>query len=150
MPEPENPAPEAPAPGSPAPAAPRPLRAGTILALALLALLALVLGRRGAEPPAPSPAAANAASDYVLIDNRTAEEFAAGHLPGAHNLPYDDIAQTIAAVAPDKNAAIKLYCRSGRRSGIAKETLGKMGYAKVENLGGMPDAAKALGLAVVK
>lgn len=148
MPEPENPAPEATAQGSPAPAAPRPLCAGTILALALLALLALVLGRRGAEPP--TPAAANTASDYVLIDNRTAEEFAAGHLPGAHNLPYDDIAQTIAAVAPDKNAAIKLYCRSGRRSGIAKETLGKMGYVKVENLGGMPDAAKALGLAIVK
>lgn len=86
---------------------------------------------------------------FVLVDNRTPEEYAAGHLPGARNLPYDGIADTIGAAAPRKNTRIKLYCRSGRRSGIAKETLEKLGYTAVENLGGMDAAGEILGLTPV-
>lgn len=86
----------------------------------------------------------------IIIDNRTAEEFADGHLVDAILLPYDEIEKKIAAVAPDKNAMIKLYCRSGRRSGIAKTALEKMGYKNVENLGSKENAAKILELKITK
>lgn len=86
----------------------------------------------------------------VLIDNRTPEEFSAGHLPRAINLPYDTIGEHIAEKVPNKNQVIKMYCRSGRRTGIAKTTLEKLGYTRVENLGGMESAAKTLGVAVEK
>ncbi|MCA1929665.1 rhodanese-like domain-containing protein [Rheinheimera sp.] len=71
----------------------------------------------------------------LWIDVRTAEEFQAGHLEGAINIPYDEIAERIEAVGADKSAEIKLYCRSGRRSGIALETLRSMGYNNASNAG---------------
>ena len=71
----------------------------------------------------------------LWIDVRTAEEYQAGHLEGAINIPYDEIKQKISAVSTDKTADILLYCRSGRRSGIALETLRSLGYSKVTNAG---------------
>lgn len=72
----------------------------------------------------------------VLIDVRTADEFASGALPGATLIPHGDIATRIAEVAPDKNTPVVLYCRSGRRSGIAQDTLQSLGYTQVINAGG--------------
>jgi phage shock protein E len=71
----------------------------------------------------------------LWIDVRTVEEYNAGHLEGAINVPYDEIEHKIEAVSADKNTDIQLYCRSGRRSGIALETLRSMGYSKVTNAG---------------
>lgn len=71
----------------------------------------------------------------TVIDVRTEQEYRAGHLKDALHLPYDTIQQTISAHEPDKNAEIILYCRSGRRSGIAKKTLDAMGYRNVINAG---------------
>jgi len=76
-----------------------------------------------------------ALAQSVWIDVRTAEEYQAGHLEGAINIPYDEIQQKITSVATDKSTDIQLYCRSGRRSGIALETLRSMGYSKVANAG---------------
>ena len=76
-----------------------------------------------------------AVAQSLWIDVRTAEEFKAGHIAGAINIPYDDIEQKITAVTTDKATDIQLYCRSGRRSGIALETLRGMGYSKVTNAG---------------
>lgn len=73
----------------------------------------------------------------ILLDVRTAEEYAAGHAPNATLIPYDSIAQQISGIAPDKNQKIYVYCRSGRRSGIAVETLKNMGYNQVTDLGGL-------------
>ena len=72
----------------------------------------------------------------VLIDVRSAEEFASGALPGATLIPHDDIAARITDVVPDKNAPIVLYCRSGRRSSIAQDELQALGYTQVINAGG--------------
>lgn len=80
-------------------------------------------------------------SQGVLIDTRTQEEFNTGYVPGAVLIPYDEIADRISEVAPDKSTPILLYCRSGRRAGIAEKTLTEMGYEKVHNLGGLQDAA---------
>jgi len=54
------------------------------------------------------------------------------------------------SVAQDKSKLIYVYCRSGRRSQIAKGTLEKMGYKDVRNLGSLEDAAKTMKLKIVK
>lgn len=84
------------------------------------------------------------AATPVVIDVRTPEEFAAGHVEGAMNVPYEQIGGRIAALAPGKDTPVVLYCKSGRRAGIALQTLRDMGYSKVENFGGFEDARKRL------
>ena len=86
----------------------------------------------------------------VLIDVRSAEEFSSGHLQGAVNIPHTEIAEKISGVAAEKNTPLYLYCRSGRRVGWAMESLQKLGYKNMENLGGLSEAQKTLGLPVVK
>lgn len=75
------------------------------------------------------------AAETIWIDVRSAEEFNAGHLPGAVNIVHTEIAGKIASVTQDKNAEIKLYCRSGRRSGLAEAELKKLGFTNVQNAG---------------
>lgn len=76
-----------------------------------------------------------ALAQSLWIDVRTAEEYRAGHLEGAVHIPFDEIEQKITAISADKTQDIQLYCRSGRRSGIALETLRSMGYNNVTNAG---------------
>lgn len=83
--------------------------------------------------------------DIHWIDVRTAEEFAGGHVEGALNVPYDEIGDRIGAVELQKDDTIYLYCGSGRRAGIAKETLETMGYTGVTNVGGLEEALKLSG-----
>ncbi|GAA5185500.1 hypothetical protein GCM10025771_41480 [Niveibacterium umoris] len=80
----------------------------------------------------------------VVIDVRTPEEFATGHVEGALNLPHDQVATKITALVPSKDAPVVLYCRSGRRADIALKTMREMGYTKVENYGGFEDAKARL------
>ena len=77
----------------------------------------------------------------VLVDTRTQEEFNSGYIPGAVLIPYDQMVSRIEEIAPDKSTPVLLYCRSGRRAGIAEEALKNAGYDKVHNLGGIKDAA---------
>lgn len=76
-----------------------------------------------------------ALAQSLWIDVRTAEEYRAGHLEGAVHIPFDEIEQKITTISADKTQDIQLYCRSGRRSGIALETLRRMGYNNVTNAG---------------
>ena len=85
-------------------------------------------------------AGASWAGDGIWVDVRTAEEFGAGHVAGAVNIPYDEITDRIGEVASDKDATIYLYCRSGRRSGIALEALREAGYNNAVNVGGLEEA----------
>ena len=78
----------------------------------------------------------------VWIDVRSAEEFNAGHLQDAVNIPHDQILARIQAVSPDKNAPVNLYCRSGRRAEIALNELKNAGYTNVTNYGGYEDLVK--------
>lgn len=78
----------------------------------------------------------------VWIDVRSAAEFDAGHLVEAVNIEYTQIAANIAEVAPDKNTPVNLYCRSGRRSEMAREALMKLGYTNVVNKGGYEELLK--------
>jgi rhodanese-related sulfurtransferase len=84
----------------------------------------------------------NLAAQQYLIDVRTPEEFATGSLKGANNVEYQNITQFLIDqrdVARD--ADITLYCRSGRRSAIAKAELDALGFSNVRDLGSF-DAAR--------
>jgi phage shock protein E len=107
------------------------------LAMQKIRLFVLALFLLSACTPTGIDHAAVVMSDNsTVIDVRTEQEYRAGHLKNSLNLPYDTIKQTITVHVPDKNTEIILYCRSGRRSGIAKTTLDAMGYKNVINAGG--------------
>lgn len=78
-------------------------------------------------------------SDYVVVDSRTVEEFEEGHIEGAILIPEYDIANQADEKLPDKDQLILVYCRSGRRSKIASQTLVQMGYTNVKEFGGIMD-----------
>lgn len=73
-------------------------------------------------------------ADLVVLDVRSPEEFAAGHVPGAINIPYDRIGERLAEVPRDKD--VILYCQSGRRAGIAAQALAEHGYSRLFHLEG--------------
>ena len=77
--------------------------------------------------------------DYVIIDARTEEEFAEGHIENAILIPEYEIAERAEKELPDKEQLILVYCRSGRRSKIASEELVKLGYSNVKEFGGIVD-----------
>lgn len=87
------------------------------------------------------------ADDAHWIDVRTADEFSTAHVDGAINIPYEEITARIAEVTTDPGDRIYVYCRSGRRSGIAKDALEAAGFNNVVNLGGYEDALEAAGKA---
>jgi len=67
----------------------------------------------------------------LLLDVRTPQEYKAGHLEGAMNIPHDQIKARIGELGTDKDRAIVLYCRSGRRTGIAAGVLREAGFTNV-------------------
>lgn len=73
----------------------------------------------------------------LLLDVRTPTEFAADHLEGAVNLDYTKLAEEIGKLASDKNQPIVVYCSAAKRSAQALETLLRLGYTEVYNLGSM-------------
>ena len=77
--------------------------------------------------------------DYILLDVRTPEEFAEKHIPGAINIPNEDISDSEPEALPNKNQLILVYCRSGNRSKQASQKLADMGYTNVVEFGGIND-----------
>ena len=76
---------------------------------------------------------------YILLDVRRADEFAAGHIPGAVNLPNEQIGKAEIPSLPDKNQTIYIYCRSGNRSKQAADKLLALGYKNLIEFGGILD-----------
>ena len=77
--------------------------------------------------------------DYVIIDARTEEEFAQGHIEGAILIPEYEISRRAEKELPNKDQLILVYCRSGRRSKIASQALADLGYSNVKEFGGIID-----------
>ena len=75
--------------------------------------------------------------DYLILDVRTAEEYAAGHIPGAVNLPNEDISAQTVSILPEPSQLILVYCRSGNRSKQASRKLAQLGYGNVVEFGGI-------------
>ena len=84
-----------------------------------------------------------AAGAITVIDVRSAGEYQAGHVPGALNIPYDQIEQHLDQISMLKNKPVLLYCRSGRRAGMAESTLTQLGFTQLYHLeGDMMDWSK--------
>ena len=77
--------------------------------------------------------------NYIILDVRTEEEFAEGHIPNAILIPDFEIKNKAENILLDKNQLILVYCKSGRRSKLASEHLVEMGYTNVKEFGGIID-----------
>ena len=76
---------------------------------------------------------------YIILDVRTQEEYDQGHIPGAIVISHEEIVEKAEEVLTDKDQLILVYCRSGRRSKIAAETLVELGYTNIKEFGGIID-----------
>ncbi|MGI6173219.1 MAG: rhodanese-like domain-containing protein [Christensenellales bacterium] len=74
---------------------------------------------------------------YIILDVRTQEEYAAGHIPGAIVIPNETIGTDEIPELPDKDQLILVYCRSGNRSKQASAKLVELGYTNVVEFGGI-------------
>ena len=77
--------------------------------------------------------------EHIVLDTREQDEFDEGHIPGAILIPYTEIENKAEEMLTDKDKLILVYCRSGRRSKIAAESLAKLGYTNVKEFGGIID-----------
>lgn len=77
--------------------------------------------------------------EHIILDTREQDEFDEGHIPGAILIPYTEIENKAEEMLPDKDKLILVYCRSGRRSKIAAESLSKLGYTNIKEFGGIID-----------
>lgn len=75
---------------------------------------------------------------YLILDVRSAQEFATGHIEGAVNHDVQDLAN-IAKTIPNLESKVLVYCRSGNRSRFAAKTMIEMGYTNVTDFGGIND-----------
>jgi phage shock protein E len=95
--------------------------------------------------PAKDPAAARKliAEGAVVLDVRTADEYADGHVPSATNLPVQEMPRRIAEVdklvGGDKAKPVVVYCGAGKRAAKVKQQLEAAGYTSVVNGGGYDD-----------
>ena len=105
--------------------------------------LRLVSVQEGAEIQAKPP------SDLVILDVRTPEEFAEGHLEGAVMIDFYDLdfADQLAELDPD--VPYLLYCRSGNRSGQTLALMEELGFTDVADVDGGINQWQAAGLPVV-
>ena len=77
--------------------------------------------------------------EHIILDTREQDEFDEGHIKGSILIPYTEIEKKAEEMLPDKDKLILVYCRSGRRSKIAAESLAKLDYTNVKEFGGIID-----------
>lgn len=76
--------------------------------------------------------------EVIILDVREQSEYDGGHIPGAVLLPVGTIDEdTAAAVIPEKNSTVLVYCRSGNRSKAAASALAELGYTGIYEFGGI-------------
>ncbi len=101
---------------------------GGVILVALLVLKRIGLISRG-------KARQHLQNGAMLVDVRSPGEFKSRQLPGAVNIPLDQLHSSAKRHLPDKNCVLLLHCLSGTRSGLACRALKQMGYTNVFNLG---------------
>ena len=120
------------------------------IVLGLAASAALAEDPESTKAPSISAAELHALGESgeapVVIDVRTSDEYASGHIPGAINIPFDQIAQRIAEIETPQGVA--LYCMVGPRARKGESALLAAGYKKVLHLEGGLAAWQAAGLPV--
>ena len=76
--------------------------------------------------------------EVIILDVREQDEYDSGHIPGAVLLPVGTIdGDTAAAVIPEKDSKVLVYCRSGNRSKTASSALADLGYTNIYEFGGI-------------
>jgi rhodanese-related sulfurtransferase len=123
-------------------------RIPAIVASALIGCVSLVALARADAPPAAAEAAPRISqadllarlekkdAGVVVLDVRTPDEFAAGHVPGARNVSHDQLAARLGELDALRDKDVVLYCRSGRRTALAEDVLRKAGFTKLLHLDG--------------
>ena len=112
-----------------------------------LMLISLLVGCSGGNSknayeqitPAEAKALMDSEEGYIILDVRTPEEFAAGHIEGAILIPDYEIGEKAESILTDKDQLILVYCRSGRRSKNAANELATLGYTNIKEFGGIND-----------
>lgn len=115
----------------------------------LMLLLTFSLATACEAQQKPKGARADSAANVVYVDVRTDAEWEAGHVKGAVHVPVEQLEQRWQELERLRERPLVVYCRSGRRSGIAIELLKAKGFTRLENGGGLEQMA-ARGLAIVK
>ena len=105
-----------------------------LIVVSIMALGALWLARR--PDTSPTDARRLVAAGAKLVDVRSPEEFAAGHLPGARNIPVDELTSRLEEIGP-RDLSVVVYCATGGRSASAARLLAGAGFTQVHNLGPM-------------
>jgi rhodanese-related sulfurtransferase len=86
----------------------------------------------------------------LILDVRSEKEYAEAHIPGALNIPHDQLADRLSEIHAAKTDEIVVHCRSGYRAGIAEKTLSEAGYSNVRDLDGHMNAWEGGGYPVKK
>lgn len=116
------------------------------LAPLLLGSALVVAGCSGSSASLDSEQVASS----VIIDVRTPEEFAAGHLDGAINYDVSDGTLNMALSTLDPQADYIIYCRSGNRSAVAVDIMEDAGFTSLVDLGSLENAADETGIPIVQ
>lgn len=125
------------------------MRRSITIPLSAIALLLGLTACASASGSSGESGAHEVTSETILLDVRTPEEYAAGHLDGARSLDFNggEVAAAIPELDPD--AEYLVYCRSGNRSGQAIALMEQAGFTNLTNLGSLEAAAQATGLPIV-
>lgn len=115
-----------------------------ILLIAAAVIVAFFALKRFSFVP-PEVARKHLAAGALVIDVRTPQEFAGGHVSGAINIPLDELRTRLPQRVSDKNRPLLLHCLSGGRSAVAAKRIKSMGYANVFNLGSYRRAESIVG-----
>ncbi len=113
-----------------------------IAGLAFFSFLVAAFGCTAAEPDAtvkdiaPEQLLSSAPDGALILDVRTPKEYAEGHVPGAVNISHDRLAARLSELDSDKDRPIVVYCRSGKRAGMAATVLEKAGFRNLYHLEG--------------
>jgi rhodanese-related sulfurtransferase len=113
----------------------------------------VVLSVRGAGKAGLSPTQATLLinrEDARVIDLRTAEEYAAGHLPESQNIPLDQLEARAGEIGNLKDTPLIVVCQTSARAASACKRLEKLGFGKVGQLAGGIGGWRAAGLPVRK
>jgi rhodanese-related sulfurtransferase len=119
------------------------------ISIALVAISILALGACSSSDESSSRVDAAVIAESMIIDVRTPEEYAAGHLDGATLIDIKDASFDAKIAELDPNASYIIYCRSGNRSAQAVERMKGAGFTNLTDLGSLENASVETGIAIV-
>jgi rhodanese-related sulfurtransferase len=119
------------------------------LSIALVAVSTIALGACSSSDASSSRVDAAVIAESIIIDVRTPEEYAAGHLDGATLIDIKDASFDAKIAELDPNASYIIYCRSGNRSAQAVERMKEAGFTNLTDLGSLENASEEAGIAIV-